>query len=235
MRVAVVGHVEWMELLHLDHVPRPGEIVHATPAVAVPAGGGGVAAVQLARWGAEAALFTALGEDDLGHRAAAGLRSRGVAVHAVHRAAAQRRAITLVDAARERTIVVLGSRLVPHASDALPWGDLAGCAAVYLTGGDAGAVRAARAARVLVATARVLPLLREAGVVLDALVGSEDDPAEAYAPGDLDPPPRLVVRTAGARGGWYAEDGGPRRPCQAVPAEGPRRHRQAQVTPSPRR
>ena len=28
MRVAVVGHVEWIEFGRVDHVPPPGEIVH---------------------------------------------------------------------------------------------------------------------------------------------------------------------------------------------------------------
>ena len=53
----------------------------------------------------------------------------------------------------------------------------------------------------MVSTARILPLLR--GIGLDALVGSANDPGERYADGDLDPAPRLVVRTDGARGGTY--------------------------------
>ena len=40
MRVAVVGHVEWVEFLRLDHVPRAGEIVQGVATVSVPAGGG---------------------------------------------------------------------------------------------------------------------------------------------------------------------------------------------------
>ncbi|MDQ3298299.1 MAG: PfkB family carbohydrate kinase, partial [Myxococcota bacterium] len=78
MRVAVVGHVEWVEFWRVDQVPRAGAIVQGTPLLAVPAGGGGVAAVQLARWGADAMLFTALGDDDLGRRTETELRARGV-------------------------------------------------------------------------------------------------------------------------------------------------------------
>jgi ribokinase len=80
---------------------------------------------------------------------------------------------------------------------------------VYVTGGDAAAVRAARAARVVVATSRVLPLLRAAGIAIDALVGSANDDDERYLPGDLEPAPRLVVRTDGGRGGTYTVDGVP--------------------------
>ena len=218
MRIAVVGHVEWVEFVRVDHVPRAGEIVQGTATVSVPAGGGGVAAVQLARWGAETHLYTALGDDDLGRRAEHELRARGVIVHVVSRREPQRRAVTLVDAARERTIILAGARHVPHGADPLPWLDLAGCAAVYITGGDAAAVRHAGAARVVVATARVLPLLRDAAIELDALVGSDDDPAEVYAPGDLTPAPRLVVRTDGARGGTFALAGEPAQRYAAMPA-----------------
>lgn len=217
MRVAVVGHVEWVEFLRVDHVPRAGEIIQGTATASVPAGGGGVAAVQLARWGAETHFFTALGDDELGRRSADELRARGVIVHAAERREPQRRAVTLVDAARERTIILAGQRHVPHGDDGLPWETLATCDAVYLTGGDAAAVRRARTAAVLVSTARVLPLLRDAAVELDALVGSDDDPAEAYA-GDLVPAPRLVVRTDGARGGTYAVAGASPQRYAAVPA-----------------
>lgn len=207
MRVAVLGHVEWVEFLRVPAVPRAGEIVEGVPLVAVPAGGGGVAAVQLARWAERCELFTALGDDELGRRCADQLRDRHVEVHAAFRAEPQRRALTMIDAHRERTIVLSGARHVAKRSDALPWDHFAQIDAVYITGGDAEAVRAARAARVVVGTSRVLPLLRDAGVVLDALVGSDNDAAEAYAPGDLAPAPRLVVRTNGAHGGQYTLDG----------------------------
>lgn len=218
MRVAVVGHVEWVEFVRVERMPRAGEIVHAEPFVSVPAGGGGVAAVQLARWGAHCSLFTAFGDDDLGHRACNQLRARGVRVHATFRAESQRRALTFIDAQGERTIVVLGPRLVAHGSDALPWDELATCDAVYITGGDAEAVRLARRARIAVSTARVLPLLREAAIELDALVGSDDDAAETYARGDLPVAPRLVVRTNGAHGGTFEPRGGPTQPYAPVPA-----------------
>ncbi len=217
MRVAVVGHLEWVEFVSVDHVPVAGEIVQAMPLRAMAAGGGAVAAVALARWGAETWFYTALGDDDLGHRAYDELSARGVVMRSVFLPEPQRRAVTLVDANRERTIVVIGERHVARAADPLPWAELATCDAIYLTGGDVGAVKAARAARVLVATSRILPLLRAAAVDLDALVGSADDAAEAYTPGDLTPAPHLVVRTEGAAGGRYIVAGVEHR-YAAVPA-----------------
>ena len=208
-RVAVVGHVEWVEFLRVPRVPAAGDIVHASDVFEQAAGGGGVAAVQLRKLAGACAFFTALGDDEIGRRAAADLERRGVDLHVAWRSSEpQRRAVTFVDDAGERTITVLGDRLVPHASDALPWESLAGFDAVYLTGADADGVRAARSAGALVATSRVLELLAEAGVELDALVGSGSDPSERYRPGDLDPPPRYAVMTAGPRGGTWQEPGG---------------------------
>src|SRR5262245_53126888 len=149
VRVAVVGHVEWVEFLRVDRVPRAGEIVHASSTLAVPAGGGAVAAVQLARWTGACALYTALGDDELGHRAFDELRARGVDVHAMFRPTPQRRAITFIDAERERTIVVIGERLVPRASDPLPWDELATADCVFVTASDPEGVRAARRARIV--------------------------------------------------------------------------------------
>jgi len=206
-RVAVVGHVEWVEFVGVDRVPLAGEIVQGVPRVSVAAGGGAVAAVQLARWGAESLFFTAVGHDELGERAVAELSARGVAVHAVVRPALQRRAITMVDAQRERTILLTGQRHVVAATDPLPWELLATCDAIYVTGCDAATLRVARSAKKLVATSRIMPLLREAGVVLDALVGSDNDPRETYAPGDLDPAPLLSVRTNGSAGGTWSAAG----------------------------
>lgn len=207
LRVGVVGHVEHVEFVGVDRVPVAGGIVHGQARGAVAAGGGAVAAVQLARWGAESIFFTALGDDDLGHRCADELTARGVQLHTTFRAEPQRRAITLVDAQRERTIIVLGARHVARASDPLPWDLLASCDAIYVTGCDAAALQLARRARALVATSRVLPLLQSAAIELDALVGSDNDPSERYAPGDLAPAPHLVVRTNGGAGGtWYGRD-----------------------------
>ena len=198
MRVAVVGHVEWIEFARVERVPVTGEIVHAQEAWEEPGGGGAVAAVQLAKLAGGGTFFTALGDDELGHRAHDQLVGLGLRLEVAFRQEPQRRAFVYVDGAGERTITVIGERLGPRREDQLPWDELAATDAVYFTAGDAGAVRAARAAKVLVSTARGLEALVEAAVQLDALVASGKDTGERYEEGQLQPPPRLVVRTAGA-------------------------------------
>jgi ribokinase len=207
MRMAVVGHVEWVEFLRVPHVPRLGEIVHASDSWAEPAGGGAVSAVQLARLAGDADFFTALGDDELGHRAHDELTRLGLRLHAAWRDEPQRRAVTFVDDRGERTITVVGDRLVPHGRDPLPWDELSAMDGVYFTGGDVDALKAARAARVLTATPRTMGTLRQGGVVLDALIGSGRDPGEAYDPLLLEPAPRLRVTTLGRAGG-VVEPGG---------------------------
>jgi ribokinase len=198
-----VGHVEWIEFALVDHVPAPGEIVHAAHTFDEAAGGGPVAAVQLAKLAGACTLFTALGDDDLGHRVPDELAARGVRVEAVFRPTYQRRGFTFLDAAGERTITVIGERLGPSGDDPLPWDELDSTDAVYFIAGDDGALRAARRAHRLVATARVFDQLIEARVPLDAVVASSKDRNEPYDAGKLDPPPGLVVLTAGADGGTF--------------------------------
>lgn len=221
MRVAVVGHVEWVRFARVPQLPAPGEIVHATDAWEEPAGGGAVAAVQLRKLAGAATFLTALGDDELGRRAERELGALGLEVHAAWRAEAQRRAFTHVDATGERTITVIGERHEPDGTDPLPWDILAGVDSLYFTAGDVAALRAARAARVLVATPRTMATLAAAGVALDVLVRSGRDPGEGYEPGDIDPPPRIVVSTAGANGGEWERADGTSGTFPAAPLPGP--------------
>jgi ribokinase len=220
VKVAVVGHIEWVEFLRVERVPEAGSIVTAREVWAEPAGGGAVAAVRLARLAGGALFLTALGDDELGHRALRELGDLGVRVEAAFRDEPQRRAFTYVDDDGERTITLLSHKLIPRADDPLPWDELEGYEAVYFTGGDAAAVRRARAARVLVATARELRTLQEAAVELDVLVRSADDRNEGYRPGDLEPRPKVVVATEGEKGGTYEGAAGSGR-FEAQPLPGP--------------
>ena len=62
MKVAVVGHIEWVEFARVDHVPEPGEILSAHETWEEAAGGGAVAAVQLANLAGSCLFFTALAD-----------------------------------------------------------------------------------------------------------------------------------------------------------------------------
>ena len=221
MRVAVVGHMEWIEFATVPRVPSPGDIVHAEEVWEEPGGGGAVAAVQLAKLAGEATFYTALGDDEIGHRAERELTDLGLRVKAVYRPEPQRRGFVHVDDKGERTITVIGERLGPRAEDPLPWDELRDTDAVYLTAGDAGAVRLARQAGVLVSAARNLEVLDEAGVELDALVASKADRGELYERGQLSPEPRVVVRTAGSHGGAWERADGETGTWEATPLPGP--------------
>ena len=220
MRVAVVGHVEWVEFARVERIPRQGEIVHATESWWEPAGGGGVAAVQLARMAGGADLFTAVGDDELGHHTKDALAAFGVRVHAAFRGRLTRRAFTFLDDQGERTITTIGERLEPNAADPLPWDDLAGFDGVYVTAGGRGALAAARRANVVVATSRILPKLIRSRIQLDALVGSDGDPSETFRFGTLEPRPSLEVLTRGREGGTYRTASG-EASYPAAPLPGP--------------
>jgi ribokinase len=217
---AVVGHTEWCHFAQVDHVPAPGEIANASADAELPAGGGAVAAVQIAKLAGDCLFFTALGDDEHGRRTKSGLEELGVVVQAAWREAPQRRAFVHLDATGERTITTIGERLQPRGADELPWPELRGCEAVYVTAGDAAAVQAARAARRLVATVRARSAFTGSGARADVLVASAADRGERYEPGDFDPAPVAVVRTAGAKGG-FVETEEARTQWEPVPLPGP--------------
>ena len=202
----MVGHVEWVQFARVEHVPRAGEVTHARDPFEEPAGGGAVAAVQLARLAGGSVLITALGQDEDGRRSVERLGQLGVDVRASWRPEPTRRAVTLVDEARERTITTLGPRLEPVGRDVEAALDLLGrLDAVYFTAGDEDALRAARrAARMLVASPRARHALGH-GVQLDALVLSGKDEIERSAAASARGEADVVLVTEGERGGSYRE------------------------------
>jgi ribokinase len=203
VRTAVVGHVEWVRFATVERLPKPGEIIHARESWVEPAGGGAVAAVELLRLAGNCDFFVAVGKDETGREAREGLEHLGLRVHAAVRDEPQRLGFTYLEPSGERTITILGDKLHPHGSDLLPWEELAEIDAVYFSAGDADALRAARQARILIATARELPTLAAAGVELDVLVHSATDPEEAYEAGQIEPEPKVVVTTRGSEGGTF--------------------------------
>ncbi len=220
LRVAVVGHIEWVRFARVAHVPRAGELVHAENAFEEPAGGGAVAAVQFARLAGASTLVTALGEDELAGRAVGRLGELGVEVWAARRDGPTRSAVALVDDSRERTITTFGRRLHAGAGDVdIDWSALAHMDAIYFTAGDLGAIQAARRARVLVASSRSGEALGH-GVPLDALVFSGDDPLERRAARAARAEAQLLVSTAGAHGGSYTTRSQARGSWASTPAPG---------------
>jgi ribokinase len=220
-RFAVVGHVEWVAFLEVSHVPVAGEIVQATGGWAEAAGGGAVAAVQLAKLAGGVMFFTAIGNDELGKSSVDQLREQGVDVKTVVRDRRQRRAVTFLDARGERTITTIEERLVPVAEDDLPWDRLAEMDGVYFTGGDVGALRLARSARTLVVTPRARDALAGSGVAVDALVRSGKDRGEQGDPAQLGYSARTIVTTEGSLGGSYTVAEGESGSFKAAPLKGP--------------
>lgn len=203
LRLAVVGHLEMVSFVRVDHLPVAGEILHARDFRELPAGGGPVVAMQLAKLtGVPVPFFTALGRDPLGERAATELVAMGLEPQVAWRGAPTRRGVTFLDGSGERTITVIGERLTPTAADPLAWERLEACDGVFVTAADAEALLWARRARVLAATPRLgLAVLAASGVRLDALIGSGLDPGEAWREEDLPLAPAWAIRTEGERGG----------------------------------
>ncbi|HEY6054581.1 MAG TPA: PfkB family carbohydrate kinase [Gaiellaceae bacterium] len=206
MRFSVVGHTEWVQFARVDHVPAAGTIVHATDVWEEAAGGGPVTAAQLARLGAEVEYTTALGDDELGRRAHVQFVEQNLRPRVQWRQEPTRRAFTYVDAAGERTITVLGDKLLPAGPLEL---DADAC---FFVSGDVEALRSARAVPFLAAVGREAATLRAAGVPLDLLVASATDAGEDVEGIEA----ALVVLTDGANGG--TANG---RRYEAAPVPGP--------------
>jgi ribokinase len=198
-RVAVIGHVEWVEFVRLADYPPRGGLEQATWVAEHAGGGAVVAAAVLISLGAEVEFFCALGDDE--------------------RARPSRFVFTMLDDGGERTIVTVGERLQPAGDDELDWGRLATIDGVYFTAGDDGALAAARSARTLVVTPRAgdhaAGLSRAPRV--DATVFSAHDRDEVRWARDWEAHSRLLVATDGADGGrWWGESSG-RWPAASVP------------------
>ena len=185
MRAAVVGHVEWMEFVPVEEVPRAGEIVHAERLV----GGGG-----RRRIGRRGPALEARGLGRLLHGARQrrdGLSARGrargagITVHATER----RRAAAARVHVRRRGRRADDHDDRPQAAPARPrrrrFPGTSSRGATASTSAPATPTRcSSRAARAcVVATARELATLRQASVELDALVSSGKDEAERYHTG----------------------------------------------------
>ena len=206
MRFVVVGHTEWVHFARVARMPRAGEIVHTSDDWDEAAGGGPVTAMQLLRLGADVEFHTALGDDELGQRAADQFRAQGLRTRVQWRGEPTRRAFTHVDGDGERTITVLGEKLLARGPLHLE------ADACFFVSGEPAALRSARSARFLAATAREAATLREASVPVELLVASASDAGER--PEGIES--AHLVLTDGAAGG--TADG---RPYAPAPLPGP--------------
>ena len=136
-------------------------------------------------------LFTAFGNDDAARQVERAVRATGAAIHAAKRQQPHTRDLVLITPDGERTIFVVGEPLHPRGDDALPWDDLASMDAVYFTAQDPQVLKHARAARLLVVTARRREALARSGVRADVVVGSARDrgrPARSLTSAGRRPP-----------------------------------------------
>jgi ribokinase len=198
-RIAVVGHAQHVTLATVPSLPGPGDILHLDAPTWMAGGGGAITFFQLVRSPAEVHFFTAIGDDDAGRAVAGVLAASGAAIHAARREGPHSRDLVLVTPDGERTIVVMQPALQTLIDDPLPWDVFATCDAVFFTGQDPAVLRAARAARLLVVTARRAAVVATAGVVVDAVVGSLNDPRESANAYPV--APRALVLTNGADDG----------------------------------
>ena len=203
LKLAVIGHQEWVNFLHVDSLPAPGLISRAQHSLEEPAGAGAVVAVQLARLsGQRVCFFTALGRDYIAERSVKRLQALGVDPYVAWREGPSRRGISMADSSGDRAITVIGERHTPEANDNLPWDLIDGCDGVFVSATDAAGLQQARQARVLTATPRLgLTVFQSAKVPIDALIGSALDPSEQIPRDALQPRPLLTIATRGAQGG----------------------------------
>jgi ribokinase len=221
VRVAIIGHVEWVQHARLREPLEHGAILQLHDTFEEPAGGGGVAARALPALGAGARFITALGSDAAAEACENVLRRDGCDLRVARRAGPQNRVTTLVEPSGERTILVHGANHHPTIDDPLDWDELADFDGVFYTGDDPRTVVAGRRARVLVATARRLASVVASRVRVDVLAASAHDRGERYDLAALPVRPSLCIWTEGADGGRYlAEDGSEGR-WEAVAPPGP--------------
>jgi len=203
LKLAVIGHIEWVTFLKVDQLPLAGTISHAKDCFEEAAGGAAVAAVQMSRLINEPVdLLTSLGKDTIGEKCYESLNKLGLNLKVAWREKPTRKGISLISKDGERAITVIGERLQPIASDNLPWNDMQNYDGVFITATDKEGIRLASKARFVAATPRTgKTTLRDSKVKLNALIGSGLDPDEQINYEELLPKPDIYIATEGGSGG----------------------------------
>ena len=203
LNFAVIGHVEWMNFLKVDQLPKPGVISHSKKSLEYPAGGASIIAKTLSELTLnQIHFFTALGNDDYGDKCFKILSNMGINVHVAWRDKPTRRGFSLIDSQSERAITVIGERLAPNYNDNLEWSLLKKMDGIFITASDSEIFKMARSASILCATPRVgLNIINKSNVLLDGLIGSNLDPGEFFSLSELAVKPNYIIKTEGENGG----------------------------------
>ena len=203
LKLAVIGHVEWVTFLKVDQLPLAGEISHAKDCFEEAAGGAAVAAVQMARLINEPVdLITSLGKDTYGEKCYERLTKLGLNLKVAWREKPTRKGISLISKDGDRAITVIGERLQPIASDHLPWSEMKNYDGIFITATDKEGIRLASKAKFIAATPRTgETTLKDSKIKINALIGSGLDPGEKINFEELVPRPDIYIATEGKEGG----------------------------------
>ena len=203
LNFAVVGHIEWVNFLKVDLLPKPGVISHAESSIEYPAGGGTVIAKTLSDLTINKVhFFTSLGKDFYGEQSFNILSGMGLKLHVAWSNKPTRRGFSLIDSNGERSITVIGERLAPSHQDKLDWSIFEKMDGIFITASDSEIFKRARIADLLCTTPRVgIKTINKSKVFLDGLIGSNLDPGEVYSLSELIKQPRYIIKTEGENGG----------------------------------
>ena len=203
LKFAVIGHIEWMNFLKVDQLPKPGVISHSPYSNEYPAGGGAVIAKTLSELSNnDVHFFTSLGNDYYGDQCFKILSRMGMKLHVAWRDKSTRRGFSLIDENGERSITVIGERLSPNHKDKLDWNILKEMDGIFITAADSVLFKKARTAKKLCTTPRAgLNIINKSKVFLDCLIGSNLDPGESYSLSELSIKTKYIIKTEGEEGG----------------------------------
>jgi ribokinase len=117
-RIAILGSSNTDMVIHVDHLPRPGETLLGGSFNLAAGGKGANQAVAAARAGGEVTFIAKLGTDIFGDQAVAGFKHEGILTHCIRRDSRTPSGVALifVDQAGQNCIAVAGganSRLTP--------------------------------------------------------------------------------------------------------------------------
>ena len=203
LKFAVIGHIEWINFIKVDQLPKAGLISHSKESLEYPAGGGSVIAKRLRDLtNGEVHFFTALGNDFYGKKCLNILQNMGIKLHVAWRDKPTRKGFSLIDSEGERSITIIGDRLAPIHKDNLDWNILNDMDGIFITAADKEIFKKSRIAKTLCTTPRVgLNIINESRIFLDGLIGSNLDPGEDFSLDELILKPKFVIKTEGENGG----------------------------------